>query len=98
MKGRRDSESELFEVREELALDLSMDQSPRVRREEKITANAGLWADWRMKECGNSLPSASLFLVKYGAGRVVSVEEKKVEMWVYYKEFQRCLLGFVNGF
>ena len=88
----------LEEVREELALDMSMDHSPRLRREEKITANTGIWADSRMKECGNSLLAASLFLVKYRAVRDVSVEKKKVEMWLYYKEFWKCLLGFVTSF
>lgn len=52
------------EVREELALDLSVNRLPRVRREGKSTANAGMWADLRVKEHGNSLLPASLLLVK----------------------------------
>lgn len=63
-EGEEGSRVKVFEeVTEELALDMSMDHSPRVRREEKITANAGIWADLSMKESGNSLLAASLFLV-----------------------------------
>ena len=57
------------EVREELALDLSVNHLPRVRREGKSThipayQYAGMWADLRVKEHGNSLLPASLLLVK----------------------------------
>lgn len=64
-EGEEGSQVKVFEeVIEELALDVSMDHSPKVRREEKITANAGIWADLSVKERGNSLLAASLFLVK----------------------------------
>lgn len=41
-----------------------------------------------MKERGNSLLVASLFLVKYREARDVSILKKKVEMQLYIKNFR----------